>query len=313
MWTVALPLSVPVTKAKSWTLNLNPYRNAHHHTLDKAKKNYKALIWNAIRKLPALPPVTITYTLFPANRRSVDVANVCSIQDKFFCDALVEAGRLPDDSFEHVVSVCYRFGGVDRSNPRVEATIEPASTEPDTVSTSSVHAGKPPSANSKENPLKISLVQTEIEEAVRAHIRSMISVREGMDINMVFSATRGEDGLTAAIDIVPAGTTSAAVAPLAAAAQPKPAERQVSSRPEARVEPTKVERAPSVFRRAAPQPAPEPEAGDEGEGEDDASSQAQAGEPEAEDAGEEVTAPKPSIFSGLKRPSNRTAEAEAAE
>ena len=44
------PLSVPVGKGK-FIINLNNYRNAHYQILNKAKKSYKLIINNQIKKL----------------------------------------------------------------------------------------------------------------------------------------------------------------------------------------------------------------------------------------------------------------------
>lgn len=108
-----------------FTLNLNPYRNAQHHILNNSKIKYKELMQSQIDKLPVLnEPIHITYTLFPATNRLCDVSNVCCIVDKFFMDALVEAGKLSDDNYKAVPTILYEFGSVDRTNPRVEITIK---------------------------------------------------------------------------------------------------------------------------------------------------------------------------------------------
>ena len=68
--------------------------------------------------------VEITYTLYPKTKRLCDISNILSIVDKFYCDALVELGRIPDDNYEHVVRVIYEFGEVDTTNPRAKITIK---------------------------------------------------------------------------------------------------------------------------------------------------------------------------------------------
>ena len=68
-------------------------------------------------------PYRFTYTLFQQSGRATDVANVLSIVDKFTCDALVELGVLPDDNHKIVKEVVYRYGGVDKENPRAELEI----------------------------------------------------------------------------------------------------------------------------------------------------------------------------------------------
>lgn len=112
-YTIQVPSVVGLSKKKNWILNLNNYRNAHYLVLNKAKVNFKELVNNEISKLPKFTELSnIEYVLYRDTKRHCDVANVCSIVDKFFCDALVEAGKLPDDNYEYLKSISYRWGGV---------------------------------------------------------------------------------------------------------------------------------------------------------------------------------------------------------
>ena len=81
-----------------------------------------------LEKIYCLPEfknkIKITYTLFPGSHRKLDLSNVCSIVDKFFCDALTEAKRLPDDNYNFIPEVVYKFGEIDVNNSRVEINIE---------------------------------------------------------------------------------------------------------------------------------------------------------------------------------------------
>jgi hypothetical protein len=133
---IILPLSVTIprkTKAdKVFILNLNTYRNTHHFTLNAAKIIYKDNIRLALyegnrrapdTKLDCLPPYLFTYTVFPATGRKFDIANVCSIIDKFTCDALIEYYVIPDDSYKIISQVVYKIGKVDKENPRCELEI----------------------------------------------------------------------------------------------------------------------------------------------------------------------------------------------
>ena len=52
--------------------------------------------------------------------------------------------------------------------------------------------------------MRITLVQAEIEAALRAYVFSQINVAEGQDITIDFKNTRGEDGATAEINITKA-------------------------------------------------------------------------------------------------------------
>lgn len=115
MYTLISPL-----RTKEMILNLNQYRNAHFFKLNNSKTSYKALMKPQIEQLPVFNKVSITYTVFFGSKRKTDISNVCSIVDKYFCDALVELGKLPDDNYDYIKEVIYRYGGIDKNNPRVE-------------------------------------------------------------------------------------------------------------------------------------------------------------------------------------------------
>ena len=121
---IDLPLEVYYSKKKKFILNLNNYRNAHYRVLSIAKKLYTD---NLIPRLEGFDsfsePVTLTYTYYARSNRRLDISNPCSIIDKFACDALVKAEILEDDSFNQIKAVVYKFGGVDKDNPRCELVI----------------------------------------------------------------------------------------------------------------------------------------------------------------------------------------------
>ena len=116
------PLRVFVGK-KAIALNLNIYRNLHYQILNKAKVEYKKLIKEQLVGLVFKPPVCITYTYYPPDRRKSDLGNVLPIHSKFFEDALVQLGCLEDDNYKFIDKVIYKFGSIDSSNPRVEIDI----------------------------------------------------------------------------------------------------------------------------------------------------------------------------------------------
>lgn len=120
---VISPLRIYQTSKKDFILNLNPYRNAHFRTLNSMKKRYKELMAKQILMLPSFKKVKLVYTLYPKDRRKCDVSNICSIHDKFFSDALVEYGKIEDDNYLYIPEIDYRFGGLDKENPRVEIKI----------------------------------------------------------------------------------------------------------------------------------------------------------------------------------------------
>ena len=121
---INLPLTVHTSKNKKFILNLNNYRNAYFRVLSIAKKNYTQELLPELADLPKFTePVTLTYTYYAKTKRRIDISNPCSIIDKFACDALVKAGILKDDSYEHVNQVTYKFGGFDKEDPRCELTV----------------------------------------------------------------------------------------------------------------------------------------------------------------------------------------------
>lgn len=117
------PLKVLATKLKGWVLNLNQYRNTYFRTLNTVKINYKLAMEKQIKEGPSYKRVACIYTVYPPTKRSFDIGNVCCIHQKFFEDALVEYGKLPDDSYHYIPTVVYQFGEVDSNHPRVEVEI----------------------------------------------------------------------------------------------------------------------------------------------------------------------------------------------
>jgi hypothetical protein len=131
-----LPFSVVLPRKKGdrvWILNLNSYRNTHFQILNQCKIAWKSVVLDAVEhwyKSEGIIPIArmsapyhFTYTAFPGTNRAFDIANVCSVIDKFTCDALQEFGMIGNDNYKSIPEVVYRFGGVDKENPRVELEI----------------------------------------------------------------------------------------------------------------------------------------------------------------------------------------------
>ena len=104
-------------------LNQNWYRTAHHFTSNQVKQIFKDHI--EAMDLSPLPKgqYRFSYVLFPA--RTVDVMNPCAVIDKFVCDALAELGIIQDDNMKILPEFSFRFGGIDKNNPRCELEITP--------------------------------------------------------------------------------------------------------------------------------------------------------------------------------------------
>lgn len=124
-FSVTLPISLElgVKKKKKYYLNLNIYRNTAFHLNNNLKKEFKRVV------VPMLPDVfydryTITYVLYLPNQLKRDISNVCAVVDKFFADALVESGRVPDDNYEHLPLVTYKFGDIHPKEGKVIAYVD---------------------------------------------------------------------------------------------------------------------------------------------------------------------------------------------
>ena len=129
IFTCSLPLAIHTTKSKTpkskFILNLNNYRNTHFTKLNNAKVCYKEEIKEFVygNKIDVKDGVKIEYTLWAGSNRPMDISNVCSIVDKFFCDVMTEYGNWDDDNYNVVKEVVYRWGGVDKDSPRVDVCI----------------------------------------------------------------------------------------------------------------------------------------------------------------------------------------------
>jgi len=88
------------------------------------KIEYKKLMKEQIIALPTFTKISLEYILYPKTKRLTDISNVLSIHDKFFCDAFVEYGKLPEDNYLYIPRIVYQMGNVDKSNPRVEILIK---------------------------------------------------------------------------------------------------------------------------------------------------------------------------------------------
>jgi len=127
---LSLPLSVVIPRKtkedKVFALNLNVYRNSHHMTMNQAKILWKATVEKLLSgrdiDLPS-PPYLFTYTVFPGSGRAFDLGNVCPAVQKFTDDALQELQVIANDNYKVIGAINYRFGAIDKENPRVELEI----------------------------------------------------------------------------------------------------------------------------------------------------------------------------------------------
>lgn len=124
---ITLPLTVMLprkTKAdKKAIINLNNYPHWHYITYNQIKKAYKEILEDQLKGLKLKGQVVLFYKLFKGSNRRSDRANVLSVHDKFFCDALTEYECIPDDNDDIIISQHFVQTEVDIKNPRVEVKI----------------------------------------------------------------------------------------------------------------------------------------------------------------------------------------------
>ena len=121
---VTLPISITYgkKKVKKYYLNLNGYRNWHYQISNKLKILFKEQVKGNL-DFSFAHKISITYHYYAPDRRKRDLMNVIAVVDKFFQDALVEEGCILTDDTDTVIQITSIYAGVDRANPRVEATI----------------------------------------------------------------------------------------------------------------------------------------------------------------------------------------------
>ena len=108
---MTLPLRVPVSKRKMFSLTLNEYRNAHYQVLSKAKKAYAALVSvELFRNKRHFDCVEIDMTFHPRTKRKWDLDNVACVTAKFLLDALVTNKVIDGDDSRYVKRITARVG-----------------------------------------------------------------------------------------------------------------------------------------------------------------------------------------------------------
>ena len=108
-------------------INMNQYRNWHYQVSNKVKHLYCEHAYHQLFDIRFDYKISLTFILWKEKNYKQDRANALSIHEKFFCDAMVYAGCIPDDNDNFINSSHYYTGGVDKNNPRVEIIISPSS------------------------------------------------------------------------------------------------------------------------------------------------------------------------------------------
>jgi len=129
LYTIIAPVYITIPrvtkKDKIIPLSLNWYRNAHHIEANNVKIKYKELLSNQILSLPMFGSILVGFDYYPKTKQRSDLGNWVSISEKFFLDALVELGKLEDDSCYYVPRTFPRFQCIDpKKKGKMIITIE---------------------------------------------------------------------------------------------------------------------------------------------------------------------------------------------
>ena len=120
--TVVLPIWILNGKNR-YQLNLNQYNQWYYQLRNKIKKLFKEQVKDSLG-FSFSGEIEIYYRYYAPDRRTRDLMNVIAVADKFFQDAMTEYNCIPSDDTKTVVKVTCRYGGVDKANPRIEATVK---------------------------------------------------------------------------------------------------------------------------------------------------------------------------------------------
>lgn len=119
--TVILPIAITVGN-KRHNLNLNQYRNWYYRASNNIKIKFKEEVRGSLG-FSFLGKVQIDYIYYAPDKRKRDLMNVIAVVDKFFQDAMTDNRCIASDDTSTVIKVTSEYAGIDRNNPRIEATI----------------------------------------------------------------------------------------------------------------------------------------------------------------------------------------------
>ena len=157
-YNVRIPTYVHVSRKNLKAVNLNIYRNLHHHHLNTQKKNFADKVLPLLKTKPQAEQIWIHYTIYAPSNRRLDTMNVGSITDKYFSDTMVEAGKIPDDNTDHIVLSTFSFGGVSKLDGYAIATVYILNVQ---------------QKDKEPEPMKILLDQEDIHNALNDYLKTL--------------------------------------------------------------------------------------------------------------------------------------------
>lgn len=109
---------------KQYYINFNTYNTWQFHLRNSIKQLYSRVVREQLIGITMSTPIKLTFIHYKHDHRKSDRANVCSIHEKFFCDALTTARCIPDDNDKYILETRYLSGGIDKGRGRVEIIVE---------------------------------------------------------------------------------------------------------------------------------------------------------------------------------------------
>lgn len=106
-------------------LSINKLMSEHWRTRQKSSKYWRQAGYESVKDSPPLePPVTCDVYIYRPRAGRYDPGNYYPTA-KAIIDGMVDAGILPDDSFEYLDGAHLHHGGTDKENPRLEIFFSP--------------------------------------------------------------------------------------------------------------------------------------------------------------------------------------------
>jgi len=114
-------------KPKTFLVSMNELNNAHYHMKNNIKSWFTDYFVGIFLKNPPVPivgPYEVAYVYHYKNEAS-DLGNVCSLTDKYFCDAIQIAGIVREDNVQYCKKITFLVGEKDVEHPRVDIYLRP--------------------------------------------------------------------------------------------------------------------------------------------------------------------------------------------
>jgi len=181
---IRLPMRIKTSSKKHTALNLNVYRNLHHRSHHALKKKFEELAATLLKDTPPLGRIRLHYSVCPQTKRRLDIANVCSVIDKYFSDALTANGIIEDDDYTRLDFVSFGFGGLAKEE-HVLVTI----TEIE-----------------ERDPMKLSMTATLSADDITQAIAAWVAEETGQDVDVANVTI--DEGVTATVEVGGEPTTT---------------------------------------------------------------------------------------------------------